>query len=389
MANTPPKTLFQYQLQIFLIMYKLILVLFIVCLSSIGASAQQLTPFQTSELQKMQQKKISPAKINAKRSSYIKQNQALAEKKKREQKQQADRAAKKKADDVAAAKAKQKKGETLEPDEKKLLVDDHQQGTQIRTARSPQQQKAIKNKNSGSNEDAPVINGNQDPNGVNYGNGTRNLAGGNSGTSPSAAPNQLKTNSSGSKSSGATTASPDADVKTTSNQDKTEGSTGQDDSKANAKKEKVDAEAEKGPNDGDDPKAKTWEELHTDATPAERAWYKSTPEQKKTVHYTLDNPVLRRELTIWMTSEYSVENIKFLDALEYNKNKKYIYEMYISTGAPHQVNLKANTRVMYENQAELDEYNEMNFTTAKLQVIKLIEADTYRRFKLNMEKRIK
>ncbi|MFT4600985.1 MAG: hypothetical protein ACI857_001162, partial [Arenicella sp.] len=300
-------------------MKKLILILSIICFCTVSVSAQQqpLNPQQKKYLLKMKQQKASPAKINAKRNVFINNNliakqkkdlaalkkaKALKEKQRKataaKAKKDAELAAKKKANELKAAKAKQKKGTPLSKEEKKMLVDDNQKDMKIRSARSPQQQEALDNKNSGNNADAPVISGNQDKKDVNYGNGTKNSKSSTvvkppvtptPGTTPAAAPSQLK---------GSTTSPVKNNVSTTtdkakkvSKEDKADRLTGEKDSKA---KDEVDRQtrAESIPN----------------LTTTERLWLKLTQSQKRDYDYIMSKPLLKQELKDQCKLEFSSEN---------------------------------------------------------------------------------
>ena len=78
--------------------------------------------------------------------------------------------------------------------------------------------------------------------------------------------------------------------------------------------------------------------------------------------------------------EFSDENLAFILAVDKKMPPLKIYEEFIPTKAPRQVNLKDPTRVQLEKLAKEEDYGKMNFAQARKEIAAMITIDTVRRF---------
>ena len=108
-------------------------------------------------------------------------------------------------------------------------------------------------------------------------------------------------------------------------------------------------------------------------------------------------PALEKDFREQLKKEFSTENLDFLDQVEEIKDakgqlletlKKSAYLEFIPEKSPKEINISSATRLKLKAFADKGAYKEMNFSEAEDEIIRLIDRDSYPRFKPTLIKKL-
>jgi hypothetical protein len=92
------------------------------------------------------------------------------------------------------------------------------------------------------------------------------------------------------------------------------------------------------------------------------------------------------DLQAFTKTEHTDENIEFLLAVMGRKDKKMVYEKFISEKAAHQVNISSKERGVLDALAKAAKYKEMDFTDAHNTIRETVASDIGKRYVAWVEK---
>jgi hypothetical protein len=98
------------------------------------------------------------------------------------------------------------------------------------------------------------------------------------------------------------------------------------------------------------------------------------------VNDVLKSSAMMKIFPAFAKKEYSDENLAFILAVDKRVPPLKIYEEFIPTDAPRQVNLKGPTRIALEQLAKEEDYGKMNFAQARKEIAAMMTNDTVPRF---------